>query len=135
MTEDRFDVRVSPVVAPLLREAKENNASRPQSAEAMLYRAIKAAVEGVLSDPVHCADAKHQLRGDLAGICRLKIGYASRYRVFFIYSTEHRQTRLLWVGYRRAGDRRDAYEEFARRLANGEFDDQFRELGKKRPGS
>lgn len=40
---------------------------------------------------------------------------------------------LLWVGYRKEGDKNDAYEEMRRRMKNGDFDVHFEELGIKKP--
>jgi len=125
---DRLDVGVAPAVLPLLQEWKRRNRERPQCAEAILYRAIKAAVDTVLSSAEKVDAPQHKLRAPLTNVCRLKPGPASRYRLFFIFSLKHRKSIVLWIGFRKEGDRKDAYTQFTKMLQKGTFDEQFREL-------
>jgi mRNA-degrading endonuclease RelE of RelBE toxin-antitoxin system len=52
-----------------------------------------------------------RLTDDLAGYRRLKKG---RYRVFYDIDEGRRVIRILHIGFRKEGDRRDAYREFQR---------------------
>jgi hypothetical protein len=40
---------------------------------------------------------------------------------------------VLFIGYRKEGDKHDAYVEFERHLKRGAFDQQFAELGLPKP--
>jgi hypothetical protein len=133
-SEDRFDVRVAPPIRPLLTAWKRAHRDRPQSAEALTYLAVRSAVERVLASPTHSLDSKHQLRGELAGVRRLKLGPSSRYRLIYITSEKHKKSIILWIGYRKAGDKRDAYTVLTKMLRAGQFDSQFEEVEMQRPG-
>lgn len=52
-----------------------------------------------------------RLTDELAGYRRLKKG---RYRVFYQVDEVRRVVSILFVGFRKAGDRHDAYREFQR---------------------
>lgn len=133
MAAPRLAVGVSPVLGPILRAYKQFNATNPQRREAILYRVVKSAVEAVISDPAHAMDSAHRLTGNLAGVRRLKFGPESRYRLFYLCAPEKGRSILLWLGYRKAGDKNDAYAEMARRVGRGDFDEQFKDLGIPRP--
>jgi len=60
----------------------------------------------------------------------VKIG---RLRVFFIASEPTKRAIVLCLGYRKAGDKNDAYEEVRRLIRRGSFDPQFAELGITKP--
>lgn len=67
---------------------------------------------------------------NLSGVRRAKLG---RGRVFFLASRQKQLAIVLMLGFRKEGDRNDAYVEIVRRIRRGEFDDQFREIGIAKP--
>ena len=67
---------------------------------------------------------------NLSGVRRAKLG---RERVFFLASREKQLAIVLMLGFRKEGDRSDAYVEIVRRIRRGEFDKQFLEAGVDKP--
>jgi hypothetical protein len=100
------------------------------SQHAALHAGILELIEKVIGESDLALLARNRLSGDLAGILRVKKG---RFRLFYILATEKVAARVLYVGFRKEGDKRDAYEEFRRYLRAGVFDPQFAELGLKKP--
>jgi hypothetical protein len=67
---------------------------------------------------------------NLSGVRRAKLG---RERVFFLASRQKQLAIVLMLGFRKDGDRNDAYVEIVRRIRRGEFDEQFCEAGIAKP--
>jgi hypothetical protein len=102
-----------------------------QSAQqAAPYETVADVIRTIVANPELAFMPKHALRSPLAGVFRIKKG---RFRLFFIASREKQAAIVLFLGYRKEGDKRDAYSEFERHLRRGAFDPQFVELGMKRP--
>lgn len=129
----RMNVKAAPNAKRRLRDWKVIARHQPQSAEGLAYAAVKAGIQRVVADSAHCGASQFRLRGDLHPVCRFKTGQDSRYRVLYIFSLEREISIVLYIGFRRAGDKRDAYADFERRLRGQEFDEQFREIGVKLP--
>jgi hypothetical protein len=91
---------------------------------------LRKLINEVVAVEDHAFGPATALRSGLSPVRRAKMG---RLRLFFLASREHRAASVLMVGYRKAGDKNDAYEEIARRIRRGEFDAQFDELGIKKP--
>lgn len=130
---DRIAIRAHQRLAEQLsewREVIEKNADS-QTREALTYAAVRAAIDRVIRDPEHAGNQR--LTGDLFPVCRIKLGPKTRDRLFYIVNVEKRQARLLFLGYRREGHRKDAYEVFRKRLKRGDYDTLFREIGAKLP--
>ena len=128
-----LNVKATPNAKRLLRDWKVLAKYQPQSAEGLAYAAVKAGIARVVANPDHCGASQFRLKGGLHPVCRFKTGPSSRYRVFYIFSLELETSIVLYIGFRRAGDKRDAYADFESRLRGGDFDEQFRELGVKLP--
>ncbi len=71
------------------------------------------------------------LKEDLAGVFRVKVG--KRIRIFYLASSVHNTAIVLMIGYRKEGDKNDAYEVLRRLLHRGAFDAHFAELGVRKP--
>jgi hypothetical protein len=56
-----------------------------------------------------------------------------RIRVFYAASSERARAVVLLLGYRKQGDKRDAYAELERLLRRKDFDRVFEDLGVKKP--
>lgn len=95
---------------------------KPQSAEAIMYRAVQKIAEEVLVGHAH--DPRWVLTH--LPVRRVQSG---RLRVFFAFSPEKRIAILLMIGIRAQGDRRDAYDDIERELKRGVFDEVLDELG------
>jgi hypothetical protein len=104
--------------------------ARQGSATESALRAIRHIIENIVANPDHAFISKHHLRGNLAGILRVKTG---RLRLFFIAKRTEGAAIVLFIGYRKEGDKRDAYTEFLRLLNRSAFDAQFAELGLAKP--
>jgi mRNA-degrading endonuclease RelE of RelBE toxin-antitoxin system len=127
---DRLPVSFAPVVAQWFSELKTRAQSVPDGRDAAAYRSLVRIVSEIIADRAHAFDVRYRLRDALASVCRIKSG---RIRIFYIASATRNRAIVLAVGYRKEGDKRDAYVEFERRVRRGEFDPQFAELGIERP--
>lgn len=102
--------------------------ARKGAAPASALTGIRKLVEHIVAESDLATLPKHRLKDDLTGVLRIKHG---RLRLFFIANQE--AAIVLMVGYRKAGDRHDAYEEFGRLLQRGTFDQLFAELRLAKP--
>ncbi len=125
-----LEVRVAPEFQKHLDELTRQAKKKPAGAQATQIEALKSLFENVLGDPVHAVSAQTSLRGDLKPVRRVRQG---RFRVFYICCRKTQRVRVLFMGLRRDGDRRDAYEAFERALKSKRFDAQFQELDIKLP--
>ncbi len=125
-----LDVRLSPAAHHQFAEYKARAATKPGGAHATLWNGLQKLVRDVISNEIHAVDARNRLHGDLHPLCRVKMG---RYRVLYIVSTAQKRVWILLIGYRKAGARDDAYEDFEKQIHRGTFDAQFAEAGIARP--
>ena len=126
----RLAVSYSPAAAAWFAARRAEAELAPHGAPATLYRSVLRLVTDIISDPVHAFDLKYRLRPPLGSVFRVKAG---RLRVFFLASSTHQRSIVLAVGFRKEGDKRDAYTELERWISRGDFDPQFAELGISRP--
>ena len=125
-----WEVRHSPLAATALAEMKAAAEGAPAGSPATAYDAVAKLIKEVISDPRLAIRRNHMLKGTLANVLRVKTG---RLRIFFLASSARERAVVLWIGYRKEGDRKDAYTEFERLLRAGTFDQQFAELGVAKP--
>jgi mRNA-degrading endonuclease RelE of RelBE toxin-antitoxin system len=105
----------------------------PGSAEEAVYKGMRKILDELLSHEERALDRSNGCRlgnHDFGNVFRQKLG---RYRIFYIVSKAHQQSTVLFIGYRKEGDKNDAYAELSRRLQTDEFDPQFAELSVKKP--
>lgn len=91
---------------------------------------IAKAERDIIANPELALHSKHQLRNPLHGILRVKIG---RLRVFYIVSRELGVARVVYIGFRKAGDKREAYSELTRLIRGGKLDADFEALSLEPP--
>lgn len=124
-----FQVRLSPHAMQVRDELRRAAEEKPTGAKAAMLKVFERLCTDILCHRHHALSTQYKLRGDLSGVCRISSG---RLRIFFLVSDEKKTSIVLFVAageYRRkAGDKNDAYREFARRVRRGEFDPQFAEL-------
>lgn len=129
-----LQLKTSQYAAEQINQARANAEARPNSAHDAKWRALKKLLQEVVSSEDHALSAATALgrRGpvNLAGVRRAKLG---RERVFFLASREKQIAIVLMLGFRKEGDRNDAYVEIVRHIRRGEFDEQFREAGITKP--
>jgi hypothetical protein len=125
-----YAVRYSTRAASQLAEYKAMAEKSPDSKHGKLWSSIRRKITDVISDPDHATAPPNALRDDLRGTYRNKIG---RIRIFYITSRKANKAAVLYIGWRKEGDKHDAYTEFARLLRNGEFDIVFKEIGVQLP--
>ena len=129
-----LQLKASQYAAEQINQARASAEARPNSAHDAVWRALKKLlVEVVTSEDLAFSSATALGRRgpvNLAGVRRAKLG---RQRVFFLASRERRLAIVLMLGFRKEGDRNDAYVEIVRRIRRGEFDEQFREAGITKP--
>lgn len=104
----------------------------PFNAEGVALDVIQR-VEAVLRNDGAPSARGHQftVKGyDFSNIYRVKAG---RTRIPYIWSSAKAAVRILCVGYRKDGDKRDAYAELSRVLNSGQLDADFALIGVKRP--
>jgi hypothetical protein len=116
----------SPYAFSQLSEIKAKAEAKPQSAHGAQWSALKRLLTEVVPVEDHAFGPATALRGALASVKRAKAG---RTRLFFLASREKQKAIVLMLGFRKEGDRGDAYEEIARRIRRGEFAAQFAEIG------
>ena len=100
----------------------------PTNAHCTTLRQIDEAIEKIIpSDPFN---KKYALVGDLKTIYRLHKG---RLRICWVGSSRQRRIYILFISetLRKAGDANDPYQVLARKVAAGEFDQLFANLGMK----
>jgi len=114
-----------------ISQYKAEALAHPSKYQAALYEAIKKAITDIVASEDLAFHRQFALGGDLAGIRRVKV--MKRFRVFFIASSSKKAARVLLIGFRKAGDKNDAYKDLGRRLINGEFDHAFAEIGMTKP--
>lgn len=105
----------------------------PDSAHGATYRSVKRMIEQVIGDARLAFMKQHMLSQGLAGVFRVKTGEKSRLRIYYIASSKLRRATVLFIGYRKAGYKGDAYEEIAKLIRQGIFDVQFAELSVAKP--
>jgi hypothetical protein len=129
-----LQLKTSQYAAEQIKQTRANAEARPNSAHDAKWRALKKLLQEIVSNEDHALSAATALgrRGslNLAGIRRAKLG---RERIFFVASREKQVAIVLMLGYRKEGDRNDAYVEIVRHIRRGEFDEQFREAGIAKP--
>lgn len=126
-------ISCSAEAAKQLGEMKAKAEANPTGANASAYNAIAKVIKDVISNHDLAFLPQHMLRGDLAGVFRVK-GFG-RGRVFYLASSSSQRAIILMIGYRKEGDKRDAYEVIRRLLRKGAFDAHFAELGVSKPAS
>jgi len=58
-----------------------------------------------------------------------KIGLPNRYRLFFRAFKEKKIIIILWLGFsRKEGDKKDCYQVFSKKIAQGQFPESFESL-------
>lgn len=133
-TDVALQLKASQYATEQIKQARVNAEARPNSAADAAWRALKKLLHEVVTneDLAFAAATALGRRGpvNLAGVRRAKLG---RQRVFFLASREKQLAIVLMLGFRKEGDRNDAYVEIVRRIRRGEFDEQFREAGITRP--
>lgn len=125
----KLEVTYSPLARDALAKMK---AARPDSAQSVAYRGLSEVIRCIVSDSDIAFLPQFRLKRDLVGILRVKKG---RLRLFYIASSQKGRAIVLMIGYRKAGDKNDAYEELSYLLKRGAFKPQFDELGLPMPGS
>ena len=129
-----LQLKTSQYAAEQINQIRANAEARPNSAHAAHWCALNKLLQEVVRNEDHALSAATALgrRGpvNLAGVRRAKLG---RERVFFVASQEKQIAIVLMLGFRKEGDRNDAYVEIVRRIRRGEFDEQFREAGIAKP--
>lgn len=125
-----IDVSYSPAAAEQLAEYKRRAEANPDTEHAAVYRGLVDIIRNVIGHPVHCFDRRNMLRDDLANVWRVKKG---RLRIYYLASSQKQRAIVLFIGFRKAGDQHDAYEDVARFIRRGTFDKQFEELGVTKP--
>jgi mRNA-degrading endonuclease RelE of RelBE toxin-antitoxin system len=110
-----------------LRKMRENEKGAQRAA---LYDGVANLIKTVIAESDLALLPKNRLSGELAGVLRIKKG---RFRLFYLASTEKAAAVVLFIGYRKEGDKHDAYVEFERHLKRGAFDQQVAELGLPKP--
>jgi hypothetical protein len=121
-------VKMAPLARAQLGEYEQRALSAPMGAWATVWSGLHQFITKVL--PVGELALHRGNYSGIPGVFRLKQG---RYRMFYLVSTQLRQVVILSVGYRKAGDKNDAYAELRRHIAAGVFDPQFEELAVKKP--
>jgi len=129
-----LQLKTSRYAAEQINQARANAEARPNSAHDATWRALKKLLQEIVTNEDLAFSAATALgrRGpvNLSGVRRAKLG---RQRVFFLASRERQLAIVLMLGFRKEGDRNDAYVDIVRRIRRGEFDEQFREAGITRP--
>lgn len=129
-----FEVGGTPLALQQIAGLKAKAEAKPESADATLWRGVKRVLGVILPDPEHALAPEHALKKkpkqDFRGIYRCKFG---RYRVFWIASRKVEKVVVLFIGYRKAGDKGDAYADLSRLLRGEAFDAAFEELGVSKP--
>lgn len=129
MPEKQLSIGYSAIAQSQLTEMKDRALSNPSGADATVYNGIKRIIEHFWT-PALFSQREAWLRKPLANVGRSKWG---RFRIFFIASSQQQRIVVLFIGYRKEGDKKDAYEEFSRLLKRGSFDDIFQALGVGKP--
>jgi mRNA-degrading endonuclease RelE of RelBE toxin-antitoxin system len=108
------------------RAHRADGTEKTGSKELTAYNALRTLLDKAI--PNYPFDLKFALGNRagvrLNGIYRGKIG---RLRVFWIASSTKQEIIILFIGYRKSGDKKDAYEQFVRYLKAGIFDHHFDE--------
>jgi hypothetical protein len=129
-----LQLKSSQYAAEQINQARANADARPNSVHAAKWRALKKLLLEIITNEDHAFSPATALgrRGpvNLSGVRRAKLG---RERVFFLASRQKQLAIVLMLGFRKEGDRNDAYVEIVRRIRRGEFDEQFREAGIAKP--
>jgi len=126
-----WSVTYSGEAAAQLEEAKEKALANPNGAHAAYYESVVKIVKEVIANPDLSISPQNMLKSSLAGVLRVKVG--KRYRVFYLASSTRGRAIVLLFGYRKNGDKNDAYRVFERLLHRGVFDAYFTELGVGKP--
>ena len=111
-------------------ELKRRADKSPGSSHAKLYAGFRGLCADVIAHPERSMARENALSRDLKGIMRDKV---TRFRVFYVVSAKLRVATVLFIGFRKEGDKNDAYAEFERRLRRGEFNLIFDEMGIRMP--
>jgi|HubBroStandDraft_2_1064218.scaffolds.fasta_scaffold469942_2 mRNA-degrading endonuclease RelE of RelBE toxin-antitoxin system len=128
-----LSVWYSSPAATQISEMKARSAASPGSSNATVWNGVRRILQDALTNPVIAFARDHGCREgqhDFGNVFRFKVG---RYRIFYIGSSTLQRLIVLFIGYRKDGDKHDAYAELSRRLKSTEFDDVFKELGVKKP--
>lgn len=119
-------VEGSPEIRAQIAELKEHPNSK---AHRQLLKCLERCAKELL--PQHAHNPNHMLSGPLRGVVwRVKQG---RLRVFYATTVTSAVAILLFIGFRKDGDKNDAYKVLDRRIRAGDFDPQFAQLGVARP--
>lgn len=127
----RFEVRAAEPAAAQLKEWRARALVKPRSAAGKLWKSVREVLDDWLTDPELALAHKHALTDDLKNVFRIAFG--ARMRLFYLVSSRRRRVVVLLIGYRKDGDKNDAYEVLRRRIKAGEFDAIFEELGVEKP--
>jgi hypothetical protein len=111
---------------------QERVSKKPHGAHATMLNAIEHHITNCVAVSNICFGSQTYLRGDLAGVLRVKVG--KRGRLFFIASANKKKAWILhFSDHRKDGDKNDAYAEFSRLLRTSEFDPLFADLELTKP--
>jgi hypothetical protein len=126
---ERYQVKRSPVAAKQLAKMHDSATLHPGTAHEAVWDAHRRVIEQVLPEPDLVFSPKH--RCGVPNVYRVKVGQRSR--LFYIASSKLKCVALLYIGFRKEGDKGDAYTEIRREIGRGTFDAQFSELGVDKP--
>jgi mRNA-degrading endonuclease RelE of RelBE toxin-antitoxin system len=124
--EPRLEIRYSEAAASQIAEARARGEARPDSSHATYWKALRRLLQELLPIPEHAFAPGTMLRDEFAGLGRVKFG---RHRLIYVASREKRILVVLFIGFRKEGDKHDAYRELDRRLRAGEFASCLAQVG------
>ena len=137
MDEIVYKLRYSNVAQDYVKQIKESafdkdGKRKTGNRHLAVYDGLKNLFEDIIPyralDPTFTLETKHGI--SLGGVNRAKQG---RLRIYWIASSAKRLVYILFIGYRKEGDRKDAYRKFVAHLRRGSFDRLFANLDQKNP--
>jgi len=132
--DENYKVRVSTAASIQFRELRARAEKSPNSTHAKLWDAVRKLARDKLCLPQIALSATHALENKQRNFANIySCGLGERHRIIYLASSKKRQVTILMMGFRKAGDANDVYEELYRRLHSGEFDSIFAELEVTRP--
>ena len=117
-----YQIGFTPEAQKQVDDLRERAARSPNTAHAAAWRAIECDLDLLANSDDFVQSPRH--RCNRGSVFRTKP--AVRARLFYIYSSASRRVTVLMLGFRKAGDKKDAYAELARLLKAGRFDEGFR---------
>ncbi len=92
---------------------------------------IRKKAENLLSNPTGALDPQNALRPPLTGVWRFHLN--DRIRVVYLVRPDHTEARVIFVGFRKDGDKDDVYSQLTRLLRGTALDAEFQTLGVTKP--